>query len=114
LGLTRLLVSSAIVAEMEATLARPKFARHFKQRETEPRLFISDYTSLARFITPVPVTDCPIDDPKDLKFIECAVTGEANYIVSGDQHLLKLLAFRGIPILTPAQFLQILTPPTGE
>ena len=41
-------------------------------------------------------------------YLACAVEGEADYIVSGDQHLLKLGAFKGIQIITPAQFLNIL------
>jgi len=111
LGKSRLLVTTEIVTEMQRTLERPKFERHFQRRETEPRLFISDYTTLARYVTPTPVTDCPIEDKKDLMFIECAVGGEADYIISGDHHLLDLKAYRDIPILTPAQFLAILNPP---
>ncbi len=112
-GKSRLLITTEIIEEIEQTLARPKFARYFQRRETEPRLFVSDYTMLARFVTPVPVTDCPIEDGKDLKFIECAVAGSADCIVSGDHHLLQLKLYRDIPVLTPAEFLALLdTPPT--
>jgi len=111
LGKSRLLVTTEIVTEMERTLERPKFMRHFQRHETEPRRFISDYTTLARYVTPVGVTDCPIADQKDLMFIECAVAGNADFIVSGDHHLLDLKAYKDISILTPAQFLAILNPP---
>ena len=47
-------------------------------------------------------------DPRDDKFLEVAVTGKADVIVSGDQDLLVLNPFAGIPILPPAGFLQIL------
>jgi uncharacterized protein len=47
-------------------------------------------------------------DPADDRFIECAVAAEADAIVSGDRHLLALGSFRGIPILTPAAFLEVL------
>jgi putative PIN family toxin of toxin-antitoxin system len=43
-------------------------------------------------------------DPDDDKFLELAVNGRADLIVSGDDDLLVLVAFRGIPILTPARF----------
>jgi putative PIN family toxin of toxin-antitoxin system len=43
-------------------------------------------------------------DPKDDKFLELAVNGRADLIVSGDADLLVLEAFRGIPIITPAAF----------
>ena len=45
-------------------------------------------------------------DPDDDKFIESALIGQADVIVSGDHHLLDLSAIEGIPILTPRQFLQ--------
>jgi uncharacterized protein len=43
-------------------------------------------------------------DPKDDKFLELAVNGRADLIVSGDADLLVLDTFRGIPIITPAAF----------
>jgi putative PIN family toxin of toxin-antitoxin system len=45
-------------------------------------------------------------DPTDDKFLELAVNGAADLIVSGDADLLVLDPFRGIPILTPASFVQ--------
>ena len=45
-------------------------------------------------------------DPKDDKFLELAVNGHADLIVSGDADLLALDPFRGIPIVTPATFVQ--------
>jgi uncharacterized protein len=44
-------------------------------------------------------------DPKDNKFLELAIDGKATEIVSGDQDLLILHPFRGIPIVTVSQFL---------
>lgn len=44
------------------------------------------------------------DDPKDNIFVEAAVAGNADYIVTQDNHLLKLKEFRGIKIITPEQF----------
>ena len=46
-------------------------------------------------------------DPSDNKFLECAVSGRADYIVSGDKkHLLSLKKFQNIPILNPREFLE--------
>ncbi len=45
------------------------------------------------------------NDPADNKFIECAVYGKANYIISGDKHLLGLGKYNKIKIMTPAEFL---------
>ena len=46
-------------------------------------------------------------DPKDNIFIETAVAGNVDYIVSQDNHLLKLKDFRGIKIITPDEFNKI-------
>jgi putative PIN family toxin of toxin-antitoxin system len=45
------------------------------------------------------------DDPDDDRVLECAVAGKADYVVSGDRHLLKLDAYEGIPIMTARQFM---------
>ena len=45
-------------------------------------------------------------DPDDDKFVESALIGNADVIVSGDHHLLELGAVESVPILTPRQFLQ--------
>jgi len=44
-------------------------------------------------------------DPKDDKFLELAVNGSADFIVSGDKDLQVLHPFRNIPILSPREFL---------
>ncbi len=46
-------------------------------------------------------------DPTDDKFLELAINGRANLIVSGDQDLLVLSRFRDIPIITPATFVRL-------
>lgn len=48
------------------------------------------------------------DDPKDNIFIEIAVAGNVDYIVSQDSHLLRLKEFRGIKIITPEEFNELL------
>jgi predicted nucleic acid-binding protein len=50
------------------------------------------------------VTDCR--DPKDNKFLEVAINGQAACLISGDDDLLALNPFRGMPILSPRDFLR--------
>ena len=47
------------------------------------------------------------DDPDDNKFIECAVECRANYIISGDRHLLNLKEYEGIKIIKSVEFLKV-------
>jgi predicted nucleic acid-binding protein len=49
------------------------------------------------------------DDPDDNKFLECALQCKADYIISGDTHLLDLKEFEGIKILRAAEFLKIIS-----
>lgn len=46
------------------------------------------------------------EDPSDNRFLECAAEGEADYIISSDQHLLALKRFRRTEIVRPTQFLK--------
>jgi len=48
------------------------------------------------------------EDPDDNKFLDAAVAGKAEYIVSGDKHLLNLGKFRNIKIMQPTDFLALL------
>ena len=47
-------------------------------------------------------------DPEDNKFIACALEGEADYIISGDDHLLRLKHYRGVQIVDARDFLKVL------
>ena len=51
-----------------------------------------------------------VDDPDDDRVLECAVAGGADYIVSGDRHLLKLGVYEGVAILTVRQFMDRINP----
>lgn len=61
---------------------------------------------IAQLTIPSQQIDVIKDDPDDNSVLECAVSAEADVIVSGDKHLLKLKKFREIPILTPREFLR--------
>ncbi len=49
------------------------------------------------------------EDPSDNKILECAIDGEADYIVSGDEYLLKIGEYKGIRIISPREFIGLLT-----
>jgi len=49
-------------------------------------------------------------DPEDNRVLECALEGRADAIVTGDHHLLELGTFREIPLLTPREFLSLVSP----
>ncbi len=76
--------------------------------------FVKDLSEFA-IITPGNIkVDVIKDDPADNKYIECAIEGQADYIVSGDRHLTNLKHFQGINIVDPAMFIRLLKDATGS
>jgi len=47
-------------------------------------------------------------DPDDNRVLACAIQAGADYVVSGDPHLVDLVTYQGIPILVPSSFLAVL------
>ena len=47
------------------------------------------------------------EDPSDDKVLECALSCKAEFIISGNKHLLELGEYKGIKILTPKEFLEL-------
>jgi putative PIN family toxin of toxin-antitoxin system len=100
-----LLLSESVYAELTTRLLRPKFDRY---RDAEAwNLFLDELIELATWCPDVAIE--PIcRDPDDDKFLALAVSGDADAIISGDKDLLDLRTYDGIPIMTPAAFMQAL------
>lgn len=94
-----LCISKDILAEYFAVLFRLSMSEEPETVELL-QLFEKRYNQV--FTAAVPVISAIEEDPADNKFIECAVAAGAEYIVSGDRHLLKRSNIGGIRILTPA------------
>lgn len=96
-----LCLTDEIVAEYLEVLAR------FGQAKEAIREFLAllSESNNVVFVNPTERVQAVAADPADNKFLECAIAAGAAAIISGDQHLLGLKEFRGIPILEPAKFL---------
>ena len=106
-GLVTLCVTESTVKELKATLGYPKFERH-RQLLSEPiEIVLKNLLGRADFVPELlDMPDVIQIDPDDTMFLACALTAEAECIISGDKHLLDLKNFVGIPIHTPRQFLK--------
>ena len=62
--------------------------------------------SFSRFVNPGKPVALIEEDPDDNKFIECALSANADYVVSGDPHLLNVVKFKDVRIVNAAQFLE--------
>jgi len=106
LDLGTLLLSEALIEELRAVLSRPRFDRYATRAEREE--FLRDLICEAATIAITQqIQACR--DANDDKILELAVNGEAEYIVTGDDDLLVMNPFRGINIVTPAEFLMVAT-----
>jgi putative PIN family toxin of toxin-antitoxin system len=104
---SRLLFSPETFAELETRLWRPKFDRYLSP-ETR-RLLLHDFKAVAEWVTlPEPSGLAYSQDPDDDKFIHTALIDKADWLISGDTDLLKLLAVEGLTILSPAQALVVI------
>lgn len=101
-------VSREIVEEYANVLARDKFS---VLGSTEERLnLLHRILSLdwVVFVYPQQKIDVIKDDPKDNIFLECAIEGNCEFVVSGDQHLLQLKEYRNIKIIKAEEFINLL------
>ncbi len=100
-----LLLSDSTVQELADKCKRPKFRPYFSESEGQEFMRL---LSQAGELTSVNITLTDCRDVKDNQFLELAVAGGADLLVSGDKDLLVLHPYRDIPILTPRDSLMFL------
>lgn len=106
-----LVSSQPILEEISRVLHYPKIVRRHRWPEEKVRLFIEDLAHLAILTPSQRALNVIPEDPSDNRYLECAVEGDAEYVVSGDQHLLQLATYQRIKILAPMEFFVILARP---
>lgn len=102
-----LCASVETLAELEQVLDRGKFDR-YRDRESRCAFFATIRRRSLLFavdLADLSAVEPPCRDPKDAQFLALALAAEADALVSSDEDLLALHPWRGIPIVTPAEFL---------
>ncbi len=96
------LMSNDVFAELSEVLLRSKFDQYSNRAKRET--FLDELLGLLKFVEiTAQIDECR--DPKDNKYLELAISGEADSIVTGDEDLLVLHPFRQIPIIRIQTFL---------
>ncbi|MBN2038118.1 MAG: putative toxin-antitoxin system toxin component, PIN family [Chitinispirillaceae bacterium] len=103
-GKIRSVISDAMIAELSMVGRRGKFKNRFSHEILND--LCNAYHDVSTVVHPQKILKA-VSDPKDNMFIECAMEAQADYIISGDQHLLEIGNYQGIPIVTPAVFLKM-------
>ena len=97
------LVSVPVLLELADVLNREKFDKYVTRHER--MRFMVSFLKVAEMIE-ISETIVVCRDPKDDKLLELAVSGNADFLVTGDKDLLVLNPFRGVEIITPREFLE--------
>lgn len=99
---SNLLFSIETFEEFRKVLFRKKFDRYVSHEKRENVLSL--YLRERVLVVPdIHFTHC--DDAKDNMFLDVAVAGQANYLITGDDDLLRLREIESIPIITMSEFL---------
>lgn len=105
-GKLQLVMSPEIIEEIRAVLLYPRLVKRHRRTPEQIELFMNKMLKVAVITHGATELSIIKEDPSDNKYLECAVTGKAEVIISGDRHLTELKSFRAIRIMKPADFLK--------
>ena len=100
-GIDELFITKEILNEIEDVIKRPKF--HADSNKIS--YLINSIEEIGNKITPQKLVKKGSRDKTDNKYIECGITANADYIISGDIHLLELKKYKSIKIVTAKDYL---------
>lgn len=99
-------ISHQMLAELGRALTYPKIDEILRKSKIDPRIVLASLLKRSSLQSvPEGAVGEIISDPSDNRVLECAVHSKADYIVSGDSHLLDLGEFKGIKIVRAREFL---------
>ena len=98
--------SRRILSDFLKVISREKFQGYVKERDIVD--FLQAFHNTAKFVRVKSKLKVVKQDPDDDVILATAYDGNADYIVSGDKHLLKLKEFRGIKIVSVSEILDLL------
>ena len=99
----------ALLAELLGVMSRAKFTDALAAQGLQVQALFEGYAALVQLVLPAQINPTIVRDPADDAVLACALAAQADYIVSGDAHLLDLKRYREMPIITAAQAVQAVT-----
>ena len=99
----KVFISKDIIDEI-----KNKLSHKFLWQDEQISLFLDSITEFCQIVEVEEKVNHIKNDPDDDRILECAISADCDFIISGDNHLLKLKSYEGIKILNPADFLLIL------
>lgn len=114
----QMLRTDATFEEFVETLNKSKFDKQLAKRRLTREEILDRWQQISVLVSPADVPQDAIADPKDVIILAAAAGGDADAVVTGDDHLLRLVIFGNARMLTVVEFLDLLQPadvtPSGE
>lgn len=107
-GEFEVLISKPIIDEILRMTAYELIQKKYAKVGEHRLEFVDLIADQAIWTEPQERLDVVSDDETDNRYFECAVAGSAQYIISGDEHLLQVGEYQGITVITPSVFLALL------
>lgn len=104
-GKLEIVTSPEAIDELKRVLTYPRLRGRLRYSDKQLHQHLSLLKEYAVFVENLSVVAVVAADPDDDKFLALALASQAQYIVSGDGHLLDLGMYQGISIVTPTAFL---------
>lgn len=104
-----LVTSPVILEEVSDVINREKIVKLTKMSAGERSDFMDKLIERSDVTSGKPLVEQVGRDIKDDKFLACAMEAKADYLVTGDEDLLVLIEYEGIKIVTPREFLKVLS-----
>ncbi|MBS3153625.1 putative toxin-antitoxin system toxin component, PIN family [Candidatus Woesearchaeota archaeon] len=103
-----LVLSMEILKEFSKVLAYKEIQDKIRNKNLEMKRTVEKVAAISTIVEPTQRFAVVKEDSDDNKFIECAKAGNVDFIISKDNHLLKIKEFEGIKIITSKEFLKII------
>lgn len=108
-GTVELYTSAVLLAELREVLAYPRLAKRLTANGESVDRCVARYMVVANLTATATIEGIVTADPDDDHVIACALSAEADAIVSGDGHLLNLKQYRDIRIITASAALALIS-----
>lgn len=103
-----LVLSLPILEEIRRVLKYPRLRKHLASDPEEIEEYLLSLGLIAGLVEGKRQLQAIEEDPEDDKYLACALEANADYIVSGDEHLLAIGEFERIKIVSPQEFVKII------
>ena len=101
-------ITPEILLEIERVISRDKFKELLIKADITADEILQKIIYLSHIVVGPEIKENIVKaDPTDDKFVECAINAKADYIVSGDKHLLNLKKYKNVRIITTSEALEL-------